>query len=264
MQRPESLLDAWARWKPRRAPFLLDTDREAFRSRRSRDSTVTRTSCRKAIRASDFAAPGDTRVHLGLLPQPFVGDLRRAKVYILLLNPGLGSGNYFAEYEVPAFRKAILSTIRQRFTGKAPRFLFLDPRFAWDGGFQWWHGKLARVIERLAKRWKVPYARARTRLANSLASIELFPYHSASFRDGDRWLRNLTSVTLARNFVHDVVLPRVRSGKAILIVTRKLAAWRLPRCRGVVRYRASEARAAHLTPESRGGKAILRHLAKRR
>jgi len=258
------LLEAWAAWRPEAPPFVLDGDRKIMESARSARSVVTHADWNAALRAPDFAAPGDTRLHLGLLPQPFVGDLRRASVYVLLLNPGLGTGNYFAEYEVPAFRDALLATLHQKFSDGMTPFVFLDPRFAWEGGFWHWHRKLAAVIGRLASIWNVSFAEARTRLASSIASIELFPYHSASFRDPDRWLSRLPSVRLAREFVADHVLPRVRRGEAIVIATRKVALWDLPAGPGVILYARGHARAAHLTPESPGGRAILEHLTRKR
>ena len=133
----------------------------------------------------------------------------------------------------------------------------LDPRFSWHGGFDWWHTKFARVIEALAVSWRVTYAAARSRLASELASIELLPYHSASFRDADSWLRNLPSVALARDFVSSVVLPKVRAKNAIVIVTRKAREWNVPAEERTIIYTAGEARAAHLTPSSRGGIAII-------
>ena len=48
--------------------------------------------------------------------------------------------------------------------------------------------------------------------------------------------------------MHDTVVPRVRSGKAILIVTRQAKAWDLPRHRGIICYSGQQARAAHLSP----------------
>jgi hypothetical protein len=193
---------------------------------------------------------------------PFLGDVRRASVYVLLLNPGLGPHDYYAEYEVPTFKAAVLANLRQDFSDNTERFLFLDPRFAWHGGFAWWHGKLVGVIEQLANRWKVAFAEARTRLATHLACIELFPYHSANFRDRDRWLSNLPSVALARSFVHEVVMSRVRSGEAMAILTRQARLWNLPRHRGVIEYSGQQARAAHLSPDSPGGQAIIRWLSR--
>ncbi len=256
-----NLLDSWANWHPASAPHVLDGDREILNSERSARAVVTYQSWCQASTASDFCAPGDRRLHLGLLPLPFSGDVRHATVYILLLNPGLGPDDYYGEYEVPKYRETLLANLKQE-SHDASRipFPFLDPQFAWHGGFNWWHGKLAKVIERLASARRISFSEARSRLSSVIASIELIPYHSPAFRDAGGWVRNLRSVDLARQFVADFVLPRVRSGEAIVIATRKVTAWDLPEHPGVVTYSVTQARAAHLTPDSPGGRAILRHL----
>ena len=115
------------------------------------------------------------------MPHPYAGDVRNASVYILMLNPGVGWQDYFGEYEVPAFKNAVLATLRQRMAKNQLPFMYLDPQFAWHGGFGWWHGKLAGVIAELSKRWNIPFAEARVRLARELASVELVPYHSESY-----------------------------------------------------------------------------------
>ncbi|MBN2569420.1 MAG: hypothetical protein JXB42_08330 [Deltaproteobacteria bacterium] len=254
------LLESWENWQPSSPPFVLDEDLEVLDSQQSGRSVVTHCSWQEAIQAPDFCTPGDRRLHLGLLPQPFFGDVRRASVYILLLNPGLGPHDYYGEYEVPEYRAALLATLKQQPRIGTEPFLFLDPQFSWHGGFSWWHGKLAKVIERLASDLGVSFAEARTRLGASLASIELLPYHSSSFKDADGWLHKLRSVHLARAFVKEFILPRVQRREAIVIVTRKVAAWNLPQHAGVIAYSAAQARAAHLTPDSPGGRAILEHL----
>jgi hypothetical protein len=257
------LLHQWGEWRAESPPYILDADRALLTSQRSTRATVVRRSWPEAFNANDFCAPGDIRLHLGLLPQPFFGDLRRASIFLLLLNPGLGPDDYFGEHEIPSFRAALLGNLKQEFSDAPFPFLFLDPQYSWHGGFTWWHSKLTRVIERLAQELGISFAAARRRLGATLASIELFPYHSASFHDAGGWLRNLPSVELARAFVNNVVIPRVKSKKAIVIVTRKAQAWNLPHYEGVVVYTAGEARAAHLTPDSPGGRAILNHLLSR-
>jgi hypothetical protein len=113
----------------------------------------------------------------------------------------------------------------------------------------------------MAQTWQVSFAEARSRLADQLAAIELFPYHSAAFRDADHWLTELPSVQLAREFVGTRVVERVDDGKAIVVVTRQTRLWGLTEIPDrVVLYSAAEARGAHLSPDSRGGKAILKHL----
>lgn len=256
------LLREWADWKASEPPFVLESDQGVLGQARN-DRVVTIRSWRDAFRAADFCEPQDHRLHLGLLPKPFLGDLRRASIYVLLLNPGVGPHDYYGEYEVAKFRRALLANLRQEFELGSPPFLFLDPQYSWHGGFGWWNGKLAGVIAALAYTWAVPFAEARTRLARELASIELVAYNSPSFRDGGRWIQRLQSVALAQTFVHDTVLPKVRSGKAIVIAARRAEAWNLPNHRAIIRYSPQEARAAHLSPKSRGGSEILRHLGRR-
>jgi len=258
-----NLLEAWAAWTPKEPPFILDADRAVLTAARSMRSLVTLDSWKAAHEAEDFGAPGDRRLHLGLLPQPFFGDLQRASIFVLLLNPGIGPTDYYGEHEVPGYRNALLATLKQDFPRGSIPFLFLDPQYAWHGGFEWWHGKLAMVICRLAEMWRVPFATARARLATDLAAIELLPYHSATFRDAGGWRRNLTSVALARAFVQTVVIPRVKRREAVAIVTRQAKAWSLPDLPRVIRYSGQEARAAHLSPDSPGGLAILEHFRQR-
>jgi hypothetical protein len=228
-----SLLSSWARWRPNGPPFVLDEDREYLLSTRSASHIVTSSSWRQAYTRPDFGAPGDHRLHLGLLPVPFIGSLAEADIYILLLNPGLSPTDYFGEYEREDFRRHRLQTLRQRF-GRTLPFGMLDPRFSWHGGYGWWHEKLAGVIGQVAESRGIPFATARAQVARRVAAIELLPYHSSVFRDGGQWLRRLPSVQLARSFVHDTVLPKVRRGEATVIVTRQAAQWHLPRHRGIV------------------------------
>jgi len=255
-----NLINAWAGWSEGSAPYILEEDRAVLESARSTKAITTVSSWSAAYKSDNFAAPGDTKLQLGLLPHPFCGDLKNAEIYVLLLNPGFGPHDYFGEYEMPIYRNAMLANLKQSFTDKTLPFYHLDPQFSWHGGFTWWHAKFAKVIETLAESRGVSFAEARSELGRKVASIELLPYHSTSFHDADHWIRDLQSVKLAREFVNEYVIPRVEAGKAIVIVTRQANTWNLPQHKGVVRYTGQEARAAHMTPGSRGGKAILEHL----
>lgn len=255
-----TLLDAWARWRENGPPYVLDGDRELLSTLRSVRATVVHHDWQTAISQPDYCAPGDRRLHLGLLPEPFCGDLRSASIFVLLLNPGLGPTDYFGELQVPSFRAARLLNLRQPNAGQHTRdvpFYMLDPAFSWHGGYNWWHRKFSGVISEIAVRRFLTFAAAQQVLARELASIELVPYHSATFADADGWLDGLQSVALARAFVRDVVIPRVARGDAIVIATRQVSQWGLPELPGVIRYTAGQARGAHLTPASPGGRAIL-------
>src|SRR5205085_11945929 len=72
----------------------------------------------------------DDADHLGegfqlkLIPQPWVGPLRHAQVFMLFLNPGFDGGEIEYEQHRPDFREALRANLR----GQEPYF-FLDPRF---------------------------------------------------------------------------------------------------------------------------------------
>jgi hypothetical protein len=253
------LISFWASYDPTEAPFVPEADLDVLGSERSRSASVTLSGWREAIAQENFCRPGDRRLHLGLLPMPFVGDLRRATTYLLLLNPGLSPSDYYGEYEVPAYRDALLRNLRQEQHTTEP-FVFLDPQFAWHSGFRWWHRKLAGLITHLSEAWKVNFAEARSRVGSRVAAIEMVPYHSESFKDAGSWVRDLPSARAARAFVRDTVMRRVRAGEAAVVVTRQAEHWGIAEEGGVVVYRGAEAQGAHLTPKSKGGQAILDHL----
>ena len=257
-QEPDRLLTEWAQWKPGQLPFCLTSDRETLAQ--SPNSLAIFGSWTKAIAAPDFGQPGDTRLHLGLLPQPFIGDLRRASIYVLSLNPGLEPSDYYGEYEVHDYRNALLAVLKQQFQEATLPFIFLDPRYSWHGGSRYWNRKLAQVLKTFADESRVSFASARATLAAQLATIELLPYHSSKFSDAGGWLKKLKSVALAKSFVKNFVLPRVERGDAIAIVLRKVALWELPKIPGVILYEGKHAQGAHLDPGSAGGQAILAKL----
>jgi hypothetical protein len=266
MAKAAQLRDAWGNWTDAKPPHILDADRDILErmkiSRNVPNKRWTAQNWAAAFSAEDFGCPGDTRLHLGLLPVPFVGDLRNASIFILMLNPGLGFGDYYAEYEVPKFRRALVRNLRQDFSSKQFPFLFLDPQFSWHGGFSWWHGRLAGTINELHKRHGIPFSDARKQIARRLAAIQLVPYHSEAFSNSGGLIERLPSAQLAKDFVKEFVMPKVERREAIAIVTRQARAWGLPkRMSGVIIYDQHAARAAHLSPKSDGGNAILRHLA---
>jgi hypothetical protein len=272
-----NLIEAWQSWASRRLdqppPFLLDQDRWILQSERSKRAISPEPDDRRdPFQDPMFCPRGDTRLHLGLLPMPYFGDLGRASVYLLMLNPGVGGpDSYHGEWSpnVPEYRAGLIATLTQQPRPSVMPFMFLDPQFDWHDGTRYWYGKLQKVIHELARVWDVPIAAARTHCGSVIACLQLLPYRSLAFKDSDGWLRKpLESVRLARSFVREDVLPRVESGEAIAVVLRAVKRWELPEgmCKhtGVVCYGAGEARGAHLGPNGRGGSLILKHLRDRR
>lgn len=260
------LLDEWKEWAEQvgnlpvpSSGYFLAKDCDAILNK---NGIIVRNSWNDVVSSSNFGADEKTAFHLGLLPQPFMGDLKRAEIYILTLNPGYSPVDYFGEYCVSGYREVLLRNLRQDHSPHRLPNLFLDPQFAWSGGYEYWHSRLRGVIAEFAKKRGWTYAKARSKLSEKLAIIEFVPYHSASFNDSLK--SGLKSPQLAGMFVEQYVSNRLQNGNAVTIVLRGLKHWKpyLPSdlCEkdGLVRYDPQrEARFAHLTPKTRGGKAII-------
>ncbi len=205
----------------------------------------------------------DTRLHLSLIPEPYVGNLMKARVIILLLNPGLTPSDYHAQ-GIPAYRDALLEQLKGEGNGGDYPFLHLDPAYAWQDGFTWWNRKLRSVIKKAADDWfHHDVIAARRAVARQVASLELVPYHSECFGLKDGLVRQLRSAALARDFVKQVLVPKAAAGGCEIVVTRRVNDWGLrvdaADLPGVINYSdPGHARGASLSPASRGGEAILR------
>ncbi len=227
-------------------------DADALNSRRLKQKAVTFTPEQAEevanIYGEDF---DDGRLHLGLYPLPFAGPLRSASIYVLLANPSVSLGSYKEQSEYRRQRQLGQESAENHLSllGKG-----LNGYVRHDLGL----GQTARVI---AEHSEI----SDTDILANIAIIELSPYWSRSFIAG---AHRLPSADLAVKFVEETVVPRVRDGEAVLIVTRRVKDWDrnqgLPRdlvdAGHIVLYEGSgEARAASLRPHSRGGKAILKH-----
>src|SRR6218665_2135794 len=206
-----AFVSAWRNYHPTQ-PFLLPGDECLI------DSQAVRFPGWDHYTSDpNFGSPGGTTLHLDLLPMPFVGNLSRAKVYLLMLNPGLAPTDYYGEYNVPAYKSTLHANLRQQ---PEATFLFLDPAFSWHGGYYYWHSKLSKLIAPVANEMRIEYGEARRIFQDNLATIELVPYHSARFGVAGHKLKKLKSAALAQSYVHDILVPKARSGECVIVVTR--------------------------------------------
>jgi len=212
------------------------------------------------IRGPLFGDKEDGNLHLGLYPCPVLGNLATARVFILLLNPGLGYTDYLAESFHPGFTARALRVARQDLEGEAFPFYFLDPSLCWHGGFQWWERKLGPLASALQPHTG-GYLDALRFMANTLASLELVPYHSRIFK-AHNLVKSLPSAQAARDYVRSELLPRALDGEVTLIATRQVDGWGLtaPSSGRFIRYEGGERRGASLSPNTSGGAAILAQL----
>jgi hypothetical protein len=150
--------------------------------------------------------------------------------------------------------------LRQELDGVEFPFYSLDPELCWYSGFRWWEGKLRDIAAIIANRkFKGRYLDALRELSQRIAVIELVPYHSIAFK-GRRLVGVLPSTAQARDLARLDLVKRASSGRALVIVMRKVAGWRLDaiKCPDVVVYATAQSRSASLSSQSSGGQAILK------
>lgn len=221
---------------------------------------VLHKSWKSYISEKDFGRPHDRRLHLGLTPVPFTGDAENAKIILLLLNPGLEPADYYGEFEVAGFRERLIDNLHQDFSRRDYPFVYLDPEIAWHSGYRWWYGKFQGIIAEFAAFKGISYSEARWALARAVACVEMVPYHSVAFGISEKIWKSLPSVRLARSYVREVLVPRARGRRILIVATRQVAGWDVAKSDNVILYEGPETRAAHLTPRSRGGRSILEFL----
>lgn len=201
----------------------------------------------------------DNCFHLGLLPVPYVGNLETASIYVVMLNPGFAPNNYLEKENISGINDTLIRCIHQNNKDDEYPFFFLNPRFAWHGGWTYWSDKLREIINCVIEFKKVSYNEALKILAHQLACIELFPYHSKSFRLNSS-LHNLKSCKLMVDYIRNVLTTKAKNNEAIVLIVRGEKYVGLKESKNVVIYKGSECRSAHLTLKSRGGGRIAEWL----
>ncbi|WP_244472936.1 ADP-ribosylglycohydrolase family protein [Methylobacterium sp. Leaf100] len=177
---------------------------------------------------------------LDLHPVPWAGALRSAKAYILFLNPGLSEDDPIEEAR-PAFKAAL----RDNLAGDQP-YPYLLKEHATHPGFRWARQTFGPDIVESD--------------APDICMLQLVPYHSKGGAVATRVAPALPSSQMIRRFVREGLMPRVRAGKAALVVARSARLWEVTDEEpGVVVYRGAEPRRAFQTSGSRGGR-LLREM----
>jgi hypothetical protein len=205
----DALTSAWKELPLQEAPHVLPEDLAALKKAAADYVTF---DLRQYLERGERR--NDQRLHLGLLPQPWFGDLAKADIFILMLNPGLHPLDYFAEDQDPVFRAALINNLHQT-PGRAFPFPFLDPQFWWHPGSDYFRRRLGWIAERLASRNGHPHGDALAEVARRVCVLQLVPYHSPYF-GLDNLVRQLRSTSLVRQYVQDLA----RRPEIQIIVTR--------------------------------------------
>ncbi len=211
----------------------------------------------------------DNEFEFNLLPLPANGDLRQCDVMILMLNPGLNPLDF--EWEArPDFAQSTRNCILQTFASEEYPLFYLDPRFATSPGADYWYGdpnvatnnpkrrqrKLFQLTEAYAANQGISLDEARRMISQRVAILQLVPYHSRNFNAG-RLINRLPSCLAARRLVQHT------EEKRLIIVMRRIRDWGFigpVETDNLVVYPPNLATSASLSPQSPGGRAILRRL----
>ena len=182
----------WSRL-PSDAPFVLPQDRsivERFNERYGHDCAVA--------------------IQTQLLPEPFIGD-PNASVYVLGLNPGYEPDHDDAWHGKPVYREAIIGGLSHR-NAEYP-FYFLDPRIETAPGSGWWRRRLKWLIAEFGIK----------SLARKLFCVELFPYHSRSWKTVPKTLSHNGLVPSAEYSAH--LVRRAVATERPIVVMRGFPRW---------------------------------------
>lgn len=194
----ERLIHAWREWEVSEEN-LLPGD-EVLRGD-CEDQTLYFKSYSEFASSESFWDSKETRVHLGLLPIPYVGCLQRAQMLILLANPGLHVGDYYAEEFNKAYRKSLILNIYQE--EQDYPFLFLNPDFHWTPGGEYWTSRLRCLIQYWKDQKSGSWKDATKAVSERIAVVQLVPYHSRGWGLRKSCLNALKSSNLVRSFIND-------------------------------------------------------------
>ena len=252
----KNLLEAWRSLNTSKPPYILPGDEiiNGYNHKCKNYKTF--------ISDKNYGEIDSTKFHTGLLPVPYSGNILKAKIFILALNPGFSIRDYYEE----SYCRKIIRRRKQRLkdinSEKDFPWLSLNPEFAWTGGYEYWTKKLKPVIKKLMETHKVSYVDTLQLLSNKIAVLELVPYHSKSFGLPELKMDKLESVRLMRDFVKQDLLERSNKNGTIIIVTRKAKYWELLKRKNVIVYNKNQARSASFGLNSKGGKAIINLLSR--
>jgi len=166
-----------------------------------------------------------TPFELSLLPIPYNGDLKSAKIFILMLNPGLSLSDYHIA-DHPEFITDSINVINQTYLDNGFPFSCLNPKYYYWSGFQYWHTKLQPLIKEIQtiKHFK-SYRDALSLVAQNIATVQFVAYHSRKFGSPqEQVISQLTSPKKAQSYVRYLIDLACKE-EILLLVGRAAQRW---------------------------------------
>lgn len=176
------------------------------------------------------AAKEKYKLQLSVYPQHFVGNIDKAEIIILSLNPGY-STEYHDAYKTNTNYK---ETIKENLEMKQPFFHAFELANESDLGY--WGNKMKCWVEDYDKKDNEELIESLKKIAENIALAEFFPYHSISYNGmydklgkgtSSNSNRKIKDYLPTQKFLFEKIKKRIddKNDKVIIILTRSFAKW---------------------------------------
>lgn len=181
------------------------------------------------------AAKEKYKLRLDVYPQHFVGNIDKAKIIILSLNPGYTT-EYYDAYKNSTNKDGTKyeQTIKENLEMEQPFFHAFELANESDLGY--WGNKMKCWVEDYDKKDNEEIIESLKKITENIALAEYFPYHSISYNGMYDKLGKGTSQNSNRKrkdylstqkFIFEKIKKRIddKNDKVIIILTRSFAKW---------------------------------------
>ena len=181
------------------------------------------------------AAEEKYKLQLSVYPQHFVGNIDKAKIIILSLNPGY-STEYYDAYKNSINKNGTNyeQTIKENLEMEKPFFHAFELANESDLGY--WGNKMKCWVEEYDKKDNKTIIESLKKITENIALAEFFPYHSISYNGmydklgegtSSNSNRKIKDYLPTQKFLFKKIKKRIddKNDKLIIILTRSFAKW---------------------------------------
>lgn len=178
---------------------------------------------------SDYTKLADHyKLDLRVIPLHFIGNILKAKLLILNLNPGIDE-EYYTFYQN---NKSYQEMIYNNLTLEKPKFFEFDYYSTNNEGY-WSRLKPLFEDEYLEKINRNQNGEDTRKLdeffTKTVALIEFFPYHSQNFSElgdiFDKTVKKMKGYLPSQQFVFNIIKERVQNGDVVIVFSRSIGRW---------------------------------------
>ena len=181
------------------------------------------------------AAEEKYKLQLSVYPQHFVGNIDKAKIIILSLNPGY-STEYYDAYKNHINKNGTKyeQTIKENLEMEKPFFHAFE--LANDSDLGYWGNKMKCWVEGYDKKGNEEIIEYLKKITENIALAEFFPYHSISYNGmydklgegtSSNSNRKIKDYLPTQKFLFKKIKKRIddKNDNLIIILTRSFAKW---------------------------------------